>query len=250
MLKSKSIVLIKFAITIFLFFSVATQSNASELNGKSQLFIVDGLRIGANIKEQELEEVFKDFSKTTGIKVTISEARKKEKVTIAFKGLPFSAGVQAIIGQNFSLIYGSATSKDVVKKFGQYSLLSEVEIYNSLKSRLLKRKIKQEVFAFNPEILAQRVLKYGDSQGRIEMMQRIQREGTELDLGVLKKILKDDMNLRVKQLALEEIIDKLKPKEAENFILKIVEKDSEPGLKEFAESLLTTLREENAWMYK
>jgi hypothetical protein len=250
MLKIKSIIVIGFAVTISLFFSVHAQANFFESNGKARLFNVEGLRISANIKELELGDVLEEFSKVTGIKVKISETRKKEKVTIHCKDFPLDQCVKAIIGKNYSLIYGSATSKDVFKEFGYYSLLNEVEIFNSLKGRLLKYKTKQYVFAFNPYLLALRVLKYSNASGRIEMMERIQREGIELDLGDLKKILKDDNNLRVKQLALEEIINKLKPEEGEDFLLQIIEKNSMPELKEFAKNVMITLREENDWMYK
>ncbi len=242
--------MIGFAVTISLFFSVQAQANAPESNGKTQLFDVDDLRISAKIKGLELGKVLKEFSKATGIKVRISEQRKKEKVIIDFKEFPFDICVKAIIGKNYSLTYGSATSEDVSKELGHYALLNEVEIFNSLKDRKLKRKTKQDVFVFNPDLLAQRILKYGNAPGRIEMLERIQREGIELDLEYLKRIFEDDTNFRVKQLALEEIINKLKPKEGEEFLSKIIERNPRSELKNFAESLLISVREENSWMYK
>ncbi len=250
MLKSKSIILIIFVVFIGSFFSIQAQAKTTEKNGKTRLFQVNGLMVSANINGLELGEVVKDFSKATGIKVQISEDRKKGKVTIEFNDLPLDVAAQAIIKSNYSLIYGSGTSKEVFKQFGQRSLLHQIEILNSLKGRSLKRKEKPDEFTFNPNLLAKRVLKYGDMPGRIAMMERVQREGIELDLNVLKKILRNDKNIRVQQLVLEEIINKLKPKEGEDFLLKIGGEDSNPELKEFAESLLMSVREENAWMFK
>ncbi len=250
MLKSKSIILIIFVVFIGSFFSIQAQAKTTEKNGKTRLFQVNGLMVSANINSLELGEVVKDFSKATGIKVQISEARYKKKVTIEFKDSPLDVAAKAIIGSNYSLIYGSGTSEEVFKEFGKRSFLYEIEIFNSLKWRSLKHKEKPDEFTFNPNILAKRILEYGDAPGRIAMMERVQREGIELDLDVLKKILRNDKNLRVQQLVLEEIINKLKSKEGEDFLLKIGSEDANPELKKFAESLLRSVREENAWMYK
>ena len=98
--------------------------------------------------------------------------------------------------------------------------------------------------------MAERVLTFGDEPGRIEIMERIQRDALEVNINQLQDLAASDKSIHVRQLAIEEMTNRLKPKAAEAFLQKTIQNESAPEVKAFVENILNSIKQENAWLYK
>ncbi len=237
-------------------------------------------KMTAKVESATLADVLEEFSRLTGVKISVTEVREKELVLASFENLSFAEGIKKIVGDNYTLIMGQSDANP------ETSVLTEIKILdrslvdyqddstNNNSKEYDQQQLSQMALDKNADSIArikaldelsnvkrklqgtefnqvfENALEDENEEIRLAAIEAIQREALEVDLDVLRNASSYDDSADIRKMALDEVADRSEPKAAREWLAQAIEKDSDPAVREFAQATLKQLKAEHAWLYK
>jgi hypothetical protein len=246
-------------------------------SGKITSLSITDNQVTAKIEGASLEEVISAVARLAGAKVSIAPSRAGEPVTAEFANLPFPEAMRRIIGDNYLLLReGSneveresmpsmiqvlarpaggkhAQAADLGAERDQQALIAltrnkaadpraRLQAIEELADKRERQRHPDEVAAFEA------ALQDGNEDIRRAAMEAVQKEGMQVDMGVLRSLSTHDASPEIRDLALDEIADRSGPSAALDFISKAAKQEDDPQVKTHAGALLKELKYEQKVM--
>jgi hypothetical protein len=235
-IKSYFIISISVSALSFPLQGLAFQASKSDANGQVFSLTLSEGTISATIDHVPMGEVLKRFSDVAEVDITVSEARAKEIVSVDFTNLTLQKGIQRILGENYTLIYGSFD----FQKLTDIRIVNNFSMSNTVAGKTWIR--------FSPEIDLAKTKQNREELEKLVFLGKLPNDSGNVDSEVLINLALNDANTQVRKLAFLALAKQAGTETVKSVLLKSLENYSNQEVQSFAHSLLKQLDDDNLVM--